>query len=113
MDQYLRRGPRAANCDQVERRPPLPAAHERRRAGMPKKARLKGALFRSQTYGRKKIGFDRAAGAKDGRCPVRHLAINEVDEIIGQPKRQTRRAETVHLFDAFGIHALAGLLPAP
>src|SRR3954468_2194797 len=108
MDQYLRRGPRAAGCDQVQRRPPLPAAHERHDADMPKEARLKGALLWSQTYGREKIGLDRAAVAKGRWCPIRHLAVSEADEIIAEAQRQTRRAETLHLLDAFGIHTLAG-----
>jgi hypothetical protein len=73
-------------------------------------ARLRGALLRSQTYGREEIGLDGSAVAKNGWGPIDSLAVQVGDKVSAQAQWQTRRAEAAHLLDAFGIHTLARLL---
>src|ERR1700732_3045748 len=67
-----------------------------------------GALLESQSYGRKKLGFDRTTVAGFGRHPIGNGVVNEGNKVAGQPQRQARCAKTAHLLNALRVHALAG-----
>src|SRR5260221_366224 len=78
-----------------------PAGAARGRRAQAEGARLKGALFRSQTYGREEIGLDRAAVTRDRRRPISNLAVGEPGKAVAEAQRQTGGAEAAHLLDAF------------
>ena len=83
---------------------PANTANERGRTCTPREARLNGAPFRSDSYGRKEFGFYRATDPWGREQAVGHLAVCHRRWQFFGPERQTCCAEAPHLLDATGIN---------